>query len=340
MNKIYLLLLSLTLSCGVVYAQHTGIDELVEKGNQLYDNGKYIEAIGLYQEALALDSTASRPNYEMANTYLALEKYEKALWYIEKVIQKNDKYMDQAYTLKGTAFDMMGQFEAAVQAYTDGVKQFPHDYLLNYNLALTYYNAKDYTDAEHYATAALQANIHHPSSNLILAKCMYHDGKKAQSLLCLYYFLLLEPNSKRAAGAMELMDKLFNEGVRKDSANHITITISGIDGDYGAANLAVSAMRAVKDEEKNKDKSEEQMFYENTESFFKIMGELKNNTKTKDIWWDIYTPFFYSLVNAGQTETYCYYISSSRNKETISSWLKNNKDKVEQLMNWCNNYYK
>lgn len=94
-------------------------------------------------------------------------------------------------------------------------------------------------------------------------------------------------------------------------------------------------MEASKSVEENKDKSEEQLFIENTTSFFKILGELKDKKKM-GFWWDFYVPFFYDLANSDHMDTFCYYITQS-SRESSGDWLQKNDPKIMMFDQWLKN---
>ena len=96
----------------------------------------------------------------------------------------------------------------------------------------------------------------------------------------------------------------------------------------------VSLLEASKSLEENEGKSEDEMFIENTDSFFTILGELKEK-KNKSIWWSFYTTFFYDLAKSEHLETYCKYISQSGN-ENSRKWLKENDNKLMEFDTWLN----
>ena len=84
--------------------------------------------------------------------------------------------------------------------------------------------------------------------------------------------------------------------------------------------------------DENKDKTEEELFEENTATFFGIMGELKEK-KNKSIWWTFYTPFFYKLSESIHMETYCKYITQV-GKPDAAQWLRDNEEKVNAFDKW------
>ena len=60
------------------------VKDLIKAGIQLHDAGDFKGAIAKYEEALRLDAKSPSALFEIANTYVALEEYKKALKYVEK----------------------------------------------------------------------------------------------------------------------------------------------------------------------------------------------------------------------------------------------------------------
>jgi len=316
----------------ILFGQNSSIEDLVDRGNKLYDVGKYIDAVAEYQQALSIDKNAPAPNYEIANTYLALEKYDKAIYYSDKVISLNKEFVDKAYTLKGTAQDLMQQHDAALETYKEGIKHYPNYYLLNYNLALDLLNKKQYPYAAYYSSKAIQEHPQHAGSHLILATCMYQEGQRIPAILAYYYFLLLEPGSKRSEGALAILNKLLRNGISKEGDKKT-------NDEFVPADAALSLLASQQFGDKNADQPEYRQFYEVTNSFFKMMYELSVSKKIKDIWWDFYVPFFDNLQKSDNMEAYCYYISQSGNNAVVKKWVKDNQSSVEKLAQWYEVYY-
>lgn len=335
MKKTCLLLVCMLCIGMGAMAQTMTIDELTDKGVERHDKGDYIGALTYFRQALTKDSTAARVNYEMANTYVSMDKYEDAYRYADKVIKKNSQFVDMAYTLKGTALDMMKRPDEALEVYLEGLKKYPDNYLLRYNTAFIYLNKKEYGIAEYQCSRAITSNMHHASSHLIMAYAMYYQNKKSQSLMSLYYFLLLEPKSARSASALKLLQKQMAEGVTKEGANNINITVAADDkNEFGAADMLVSVNRALRYDDKSKGKTEAELFYDDSKLFLEVIGELKPKKKEKSVWWDAYVPFFRMLCKEKYTEPFCYYISQSAHDAVTDKWLANNKARVDQLLKW------
>lgn len=312
------------------------VDDLVNKGIKFHDQGKYSEAIVEYEKALKIDPNSALVHYEMGLTYFEQKEYKKSIKHMDIVLKNKSKaYQTAAYITKGSSLDNLGRQEEAIKLFKKGIKKGEDHFLLHFNLGLTYYKMGDIENAEKSIINAIQRNTNHPTSHILLASINYDKGNMVETLLASHYFLLLEPDSKRSATAMEMLMDKFGGNVSKDpnKPNTINIAISGdTDSEFGAAELIVSMYAATKNLDENKDKSDDELFVENTESFFKFLGELKKKTH-KGIWWENYIPFFNEVVENGHIETYCKYITQSSN-ENSKKWLEDNPDKLQAFGDW------
>jgi len=99
--KKYFLIFGLLLLSTFLYSQ-ISVDSLVEVGIQYHDNGEFIQAIETYKTALDIEPNSPLVNYEIALTYMYAGDYQNAIKHSDKVIKRNDKYLLQAYLVKGS----------------------------------------------------------------------------------------------------------------------------------------------------------------------------------------------------------------------------------------------
>lgn len=339
MKKTILLFATAILLGSGLHAQINDHDRYLEEGIKLFDNGDYKGAIERYQKALEIDKTSPAVNYEMSSTYFNLKEYDKAIEYSEKVISKNKLYVDQAYIIKGSAEDMMGKPKDAMKTYKKGIKDYPENHLLLFNLGYTAYKIKEYKEAQNALQKATTIKPSHASSHLLMAYVMDEQGSRVRAILALYNFLLLEPEGNRAEAAYKMLAGLQKKGVSKEGSNTINISLpadSKEPDEFRAAELMVSMLEASKNLEKNDGKTEEELFASNTKSFFDMLGELKKNEK--GFWWNYYVDFFYAMSKAGHTEAFSYYISQITEKAPVTKWLDANKSKITAFADWYKSY--
>lgn len=331
-----LITLTLALFLGLnLFGQENKVKELVKQGTELHDQGRYDEAIAKYKAALDIDKNSTLANYELSYTYMVTQKYEESIKYSTKVIEQNADNQYAAYIALGSSWDMLGKPEKAIKAYEEGLKKFPNTNLLNYNLALTEFNQKNYDKAEQAAIKAILAKPTHSSSHLVLGLIMQEKGERVKALLSFYYFLMLEPNSERATDALTKLKGLLVQGVEKNSGDSINLNIPSFpeeDSLFNTAEMLVSMMAASKYIDENKGKTENELFVETNKGLFRLLGELKKNNS--DIWWNLYVTKFYDLDQTNNCEAFSYYISQSSDSPAISNWINNNPDKMQRLKDW------
>ena len=328
------LILGLLLTINL-FGQDDKVTELVAQGTELHDQGKYDEAIAKYKTALRIDKNSTLANYELSYTYMVTAKYSNAIKYSRKVIEQDSDNQHGAYVVLGSSLDMSGKADKAIKAYEEGLLKFPNSNLLNYNLALTCYNQKDYEKAEQAVINAILAKPKHGSSHIILAAIMKAKGERVLSLLPTYYFLMLEPNSRRSKINYNSLLNQLGQGVERKNEQDISVNVpTSSDSLFGAAEMMVSLLGASRFTEENRDKSEMEFFIETTNGLFSILGELKK--ENSGIWWNLYVSKFYDLIQSNNLEAFCYYISQSTNSYIVNQYITDNADKIGQLKNWMN----
>lgn len=326
---ILLLLLSLN-----SFAQ-SEIETFVKEGIQYHDNGNFDKAIELYEKALEINPKSTLANYEIALSYFSKGEYKEAIKHSDIVLKQDEDLLLQAYMTKGSALDMLGKTKESIKLFKTAIKKTDGHYLLYYNLGLNYYKVNDFENAEANVIKGIELNPNHSSSHLILANIHNQKGNSVQTLLSSHYFLFLEPNSQRSVDAYSMLQQNFGGNVSKDNdkPNTINILLSpNNDSQFGAAELMVSMLEASKSLEENEGKNDDEMFVENTEKFFKVLGELKKK-KNNEIWWTFYTTFFYDLAKSQHLEAYCKYITQIGN-ENSKKWLEENNDELNEFDKW------
>ena len=97
--------------------------------------------------------------------------------------------------------------------------------------------------------------------------------------------------------------------------------------------MLISLVAASRHTEEHENKSDEEFFIEQNDSFFKVLGETKKKKDT-GLYWESYVPFFYELAKSDHLDTYSYYISQS-SSEVAHEWLKENDEgKMEAFVKW------
>ncbi len=327
--------LLLTISC---FGQDK-VDSLVQIGIQYHDNGEYNKAIDTYRQALKISPESTLVNYEISLSYLYAGDNKNAIKYSDFVLKKNQDHILLAYIAKGSALDNLGKTKESIKLFGKALRKCGDDYLLYYNIGIDYSKINDTKNAEDAFIKAIRNKSDHNSSHYALGLLESQNHNRVQSLLSLYYFLMLEPSSERSKTAYALLKKQFGGNVQKDNNNPMNINVflnaKNIGSEFGSADTMIAMLEASNVMEENKDKTPEELFINNTKSFFTTLGELsKNAPKGKDsLWWKFYVPLFYNLAKSEYMEVFCYYISISSN-DKAKEWLDANNEKLKKFAEW------
>jgi len=333
MQKILLVFFVSLLNIGV-YAQ-SQIDSIINLGVQLHDQGMYEAAIEVYKQALEIDPASDLANYEIALTYMSLKNYEEAIKHSDLLLDKKSKYTDLGIVVKASCLDDLGKPEESIKLFESAIKKYGNNNMLCYNLGITYYRQGEIDKAEKTLYNGIEIDPSHPSSHMMLGLILSEKENKIPAILCLHYFLFMEPDTERSQQIMPILKELMSSGISKTSDNQITITIDS-DADkkseWYTAEISLPLLAAVQMTEENKLLSETEQFGLTNSSLFKILAESKKK-KNSGLYWEFYIPFFDALARSDHFSTFNNYIHMSVD-ESASQWITSNPNKIEDWSIW------
>ena len=337
MHKLAILLLSIFLSIGLfAQTKDEKVLELVKVGAQLHDSKDYNKAIQKYKQALSIDKKSPLANYELAMTYSEKGDFSLALKYANKVIRQKKEYVIPAYMVKGNVLDEQGRTRKSIKLFNKAIKETEGHYLLNYNLGINYFKEGNLDAASDQMIKAIKRNPTHSSSHLYLALAQKRKEELVKSLLPIYYFLLLEPKSKRAENAYVLLQSNLSGNVSRDAFDETQVNIvvdDSKDNPYSSVELMINLMAAARFSDENKDMSNEQYFLATTKGVFEQLGALE--VEARDIWSDFYIPFFKEVKESKHFESFTQYIMQGTS-DLATEWIAFHPDEIEEFFFWLN----
>ncbi len=334
------LLLAITLFIPFINVQAQDAESIIEEGVNLHDAGDYKAALKKYETVLKTDPDNPLALQEASLTAVAMKKYKECIDYCDRLIATDAPNALHGYMNKGTAYDLLDDYENAVATYKEGIAKYPAEYLLPFNLGVTYLKKEKFEEAEDEFLAALYRNSEHSSSNFMLGYTQYMLGNRVRSMLAFYYYLMLEPSGERSKMALSVLVELMSKGVEKESDQKININIAA-DRDttdpFSTADFFLSILAASSFTGENKDKSDFEKFYDYTEGFASYMSGEPTKKSTNSPYVQLYVSFLAELKKKELLKTYCYSITRDAFEES-SEWLSNNKDELSKLYNWFDAY--
>tara|TARA_B100001750_G_C15461917_1_gene574792 strand:+ start:814 stop:1473 length:660 start_codon:yes stop_codon:yes gene_type:complete len=104
------------------------------RANELYRQGKFDEALAIYNSALEEAGETPALHYNRGNALYRKEQYPIALQAYTNALESNPPLNGNAYYNMGNSLYRMGRLEASIEAYKQGLQVRADDNDMKYNL--------------------------------------------------------------------------------------------------------------------------------------------------------------------------------------------------------------
>lgn len=173
------------------------LKEMLTKGNQLFDEKKYEEAVEAYKAILEKFPDAYIIYKNIGNCCFQQEKYDQAEAYYLKILEKEPRNVD-AMLLIGNCYANRGQPEKALEWY--GKIEFDKidDPIVLYNVGTNYYNSSKFEEALKYYKKATELQKDFTDGLYQLGLTYLTLGNYPESIVTFESYLKTDPGSERA----------------------------------------------------------------------------------------------------------------------------------------------
>jgi len=329
---IFLFILFLFLFSQRLSAQNSETDSttshlLIEKGIALYDDGKYDEALKIYNSVSKCDPNYWWACYETALTYYDQHKLEIAL---SKCRESEDLNPENSSTLSltGSILDDMGKTSEAIEYLNTALATRPYNQNLLFNLASCYANAHQYEKAEALLIRSIRVNPYHKSSNLLLAKVNFYMGRVAQSYLAYNMAVLLYPQvsyitqfENAISGKLDSLSHPYNYPYPAGIDHRKWDEISW---------LLKSEMAFNEDFD-----YDYKINYLTTRQSLMLFRKLTFSPSDTSIYSQFYARFFTGMMDKNFFEPYLYYSFKNTGNKAVNEWMKDNETRVNEFIEWA-----
>lgn len=316
----------------------------IREGVARHDRGDYDGAIRNYEEVLAENPSNVLALYEMSYSYAAKRDYNKSIELATRGAQYKSDQLAGFYVLIGNDLDILGQTDKAIEVYKRGLKLFPSNGALHFNLGVAYKSAGRLDDAKKSFKTSLTINPQHPGSNLLLAAIFYNTGYRTPALLAAARFLALEPKGERAGAALKIVRDVLGGGATPGSKpNEITINLDlnakKDEGDFSAVDIMLGLSGAVDmtEKDKGKPKTEAERLVSQMDTLIAMLDEGGKKKQTTFVF-QYYVPYFAEMKRQGLVEAFVYNALQSTGLPGVREWIDANSGHVMQFLLWNKNY--
>lgn len=318
-------------------------DAAIREGVALHDRGDFDGAIRKYEAVLAENPANVVAIYEMSFAHSAKKEYRKALELAYRGAQYKSEQLRGFYVLIGNTLDILGESAKSIEVYRKGLKLFPEDGALHFNLAVAYKNANKLDDARKSLKAGLAASPQHTSSHLLLAVIYFHTGYKTPALLAAARFLALEPSTQRSAAALKVMREALRGGATPGkNPNEINLTFDANpkkdEGDFSSVDLILGLSGALSLGKDGKGETEAQKIVGQLQTVFALLAERDGKKQGSSFVHKFYVPYFAEMKAKGHAEAFAYHALQSSGLPGVREWIDANGGRVMQFLIWSKGY--
>ncbi len=308
--------------------------EDLQRAIDLYDRGKYVEAIELYKKLIEVEPNHPALLYEAGLTAKALGDLKACIAYATDAVATKQG-LQSSLALLGSCQDDAGDSKAAVESFERGLAIAPTDSQLNYNYALTLARLGRTAEARKHAGISIESDPTRSSAYLLYAGTLDAYRLDGAAALTRLRFIILEPKSQRAADAAAAIatrvTKYRNEGITTDRAADDVQVSSKSDLALLALNVALALAIDTEHKYTPVDAPDAARFVAAMTNL--LTGTIVTHEKTAalEFVWNYAAAPLEDFTKVGLLQTFLYYVAGLAKLDGSREWLEAHPAELEVL---------
>lgn len=189
--------------------------ELFEKGNLLFKEEQYKEAITSYRAFLEKNPELYQVHFSIGNSFKEMGNTEEALKEYQIVLDNAKSDEEKDLKVKAKTLSSMAEchlknedLESAQEYFKESLELNPEDEILAYNVGEIYFSHQKLDEAILYFQQASQIKPEWPDAYLKLGYVYVNKADNANAIAFFEKFLELETGSERAVSVRNILDYL------------------------------------------------------------------------------------------------------------------------------------
>lgn len=294
--------------------------EAIAEGNQLLEEGRYEEALEVFQQISPEDTAYTDALNKIAITKSALEDYEGALDVASKGIQHEPSFLNFYHT-KINALNNLNKNDEALAACDQAIKQFPFHQDFYFDKAIVHIQLENLDEATALLQHSIRLNPFEAKSHYFLGLIAAEKGRLVPAVLSLQTFIQLEPTTERTQEALSYVGSLlqlkFEASVEDD-----------YDSPFKEVTLILESKAAMSEEYKSLVKKVDDPVIKQTQA---MCEKIKYKPGTDDFWMETYVKFFTKLIPDEHFEAFCLRMLLTIENKTVGKRVKKNIDDIRHM---------
>lgn len=320
--------------------------ELLREGVILHDQKEYDAAIKKFELILIENPDSSLAIYELANSYYASGKTQKAIETAVRGTKYRSENLPLLYQIIASVIDDVGKPNEAIKIYREAIDILKKDkdlarHLSNlyYNLGVTYTRQKLYKEAREELKQAIEHNYGYASPHYLLSEVYVGTQYKIPAFAAAIRLMSLEFNTQRSARAATIIRSLLQPLQKNPESGNIQIFLNldapKDEGDFSMYDLFLGTLLTIKDE-KDKGKSEHELFAGAIEKLIALMVGDKKLQKT--FVGENYVPFLAELKKRSFALPLTYLIFYNTGNKEAEVWIKAHPTETLAFIEWAKSF--
>jgi hypothetical protein len=328
-------------------------DAALRTGVALHDQGKYDEAIAVYEEVLKQNPDNMAALYEMAYSLAEKKDYAKSLEVAGRGTGYQSEQLPMFYDLLGSSYDLMGEPQKAIDAYKKGIQVVPDASMLYYNMAITYLESlKDADQARLTLEKAVEVNPTEPAIHLMLGQVYQNNGYHTPGLFAFATDLILDPTGSQSLRAYGFLRAILRGGLEGGPNLAPSAPPDGAmrqppsaqrpgktdEGDFAQLDALMAASHRQVIAQMDAGTPEIQAL---SAQVTQVFAQLATRDLSKDRTTFVgkyYLPYFVELQKRGFVEPFLYWSIQRAPVQGVKEWLTANPTRVKAFVDWSNSY--
>lgn len=324
---------------------------LIGLANGLRKAKKYDEAVEKLKQVLGQNKDCVAALYELGLAYYNNKKLDEALEVSLIGTRYKSHLLPLFYSNVASILDDQGNHERAIGIYIDAITILKRGNggdsqlsSLHFNLGITYVRQKMYAESREQLKRSIDYDYSYASPNYIISVVFDTTNYRVPALLAAGRFIALEQGTQRSKGAAQIFTKSLEGNVQKgDKPNSINIFVNSNapvdEGDFGSIELFLGLSKAGSESlEKNKNKTAEEKFVNQVESFVNLFLEQADKKLKNTFVGRNYAPFYAEIKRKRQIEAFSYLVLRETGNGKADAWIEKNGDKVNDLLLWSKTF--
>ena len=309
--------------------------EILNAAAKQYDEGKYQEAMDLYELIGRNDTNYTIACKDYAFCAYNLGKYDTVMNLCKILMDRDDYVGIEAYTLYGSSLDEKDKSDDAIKFYNEAIAKFPKAYLLHFNLGVAYYRAGKHDDAYRCFKRTLELNPRHPNTHYFLGLLLADNKRWAPAMLAFNTAMMLDPSPNLSGKCLNYLISVAKAEYTPPFKNDGKLSESE-DPNFARIDKLIESKVALNEGYEIAAKIDDKLMKQNQ---FLLEAMKKTKPVSDNYFVKQYVPLFSELLATQNLKTFEFYPFKAIDNELVNKWKsKSNKD-IQEYESWISNYF-